>query len=383
MTFLESIYKRIEQRTERFVSSPNWKMNTVVFGIGVMLLSFFNNFSPLYSFKDFYQTVIKERKEYHIYQTVKDRSENLTGNFEYEPNIGLESRIFRMTMPVIAKVLHLKRVSLSLYAIQFVLGILFLYLLVCFLNQILDDKVEAFFAFIGIMGLYVGSSFFIDNASYGDFFSYFFLFLAIKYYRQPLLIFLFIQLAMWNDERAFVASGLVLMWYWWYPQYLAGEKIKVKITIPMMIVMVSWVIFFAGRWYLENKAGMLVTYLPESEYMTKLPASLNSLGFRVLWPFEAWWMLFLLAGYMLWKKKEYLSLAGIGLASLTSIFSAMIVYDSTRSASFGYLTIFFALLIAKKYLSQKELRVLLLIIAILCFLHPMATKTHGIGFFLM
>jgi hypothetical protein len=383
MTFLESLYQRIEQRTERFVSTPNWKLKSVLLGIGVMLLSFFNNFSPLYSFKDFYKATIKERKEYHIYQTVKDRSENLTGNFEYEPNIGLESRIFRMTMPVIAKVLHLKRVSLSLYAIQLVLGVLFLFLLLGFLEKLMNDRIEAFFAFIGIMGLYVGSSFFIDNASYFDFFSFFFLFLALKFYKNPLLIFIFIQLAMWNDERAFVASGLVLMWYWWYPQYLSGEIIKVKITIPMFIIMTSWVLFLGTRWYLENKAGMIVTYLPESEYMTKLPASFNSLGFRVLWPFEAWWVLFILAGYLLWKKKEYLPLAGIGIASLTSIFSAMIVYDSTRSASFGYLTIFFALLIAKKHLSQKELRVILLLIAILCFLHPLATKTHGIGFFLM
>jgi hypothetical protein len=383
MTFLETVYKRIEDRTDRFVNTPNWKIKSVVFGIGVMLLSFFNNFSPLYSFKDFYKATIKEKKEYHIYQTVKDRSENLTGNFKYTPYSELESRVFRMTMPVITKILHLKHVSISLYLIQLICGVLFLYLLLGFLEEQLLDRVSAFYAFIGIMGIYIGSSFFIDIASYGDFFSFFFLFLAVKFYRQPILIFLFIQLAIWNDERAFVATGLVFMWYWWYPQYLTNQKIKLKMTSSMMIVVLSWVIFFFGRWYLENKAGIIVTYLRDNEYMTKLPASLNSLGFRVLWPFEAWWMLFLLAGYILWQNKEYLPLAGIGLASLTSIFSAMIVYDATRSASFGYLTIFFALLIAKKHLSQKELRVLLLIIAILCFLHPLATKTHGVGFFLM
>lgn len=383
MTFLENAYHKIELRAERFVTSDNWKIKAVMLGLVVMLLSFFNNFSPLYSFADFYQKTLVERQEFHIYQTVKDRAGDLTGNFEYQPNIGLESRVFRLTMPVIVKVLGIQHVSIVLYGLQLIFGLLFLYLLVGFLEQLLSDKMEALFAFLGIMGLYVGASFFIDNASYMDFFSYFFLFLAVKYYRQPLLIFLFIQLAIWNDERAFVATGLVIMWYWWYPQYLANEKIKIKITIPMAIVMLSWVLFFAGRWYLENKAGMLVTYLPEDEYMTKIPASFNSLGFRVLWPFEGWWILFLLAGYMLWKNNEYLALLGIGVASMTSIFSAMIVYDSTRSASFGYLTIFFALLIAKKYLSPKEMRVLLLIIAILCFLHPMATKTHGIGFFLM
>lgn len=383
MGILSSYYQCIIHWSEKFVTSKNWLWKASFLGVLVVFLSFFNNFSPLYTFKDFYEATVVKGGEYHIYQTIKDRSENLFGNFDYEPNIGLESRVFRFTLPVMTRILGIKHVSLVLYALQFILGPFFFFLLLKFLQNLLEDKVAALWAFFSICGLYVGASFFIDNATYGDFFSFFFLFLTIYFWDKPVYGLFFAAMAMWNDERAFVATGLLMAWYWWFPAFSTGKTLKLFPSWPMVLLFLGWIGFFMVRWYLENEVGMQVTYLPDNEYATKIPQSLQSLGFRVLWPFEGWWLLFILAAILLWKAKAYFSMVLIYIPALVSIFSATMVYDSTRSASFGFLLIFFVLAILKQYLTEKELRAALILVALLCFLHPLATKTHGIGFFLM
>ena len=94
MSFLASLYQSIENRTLNFLDSESWKRKLTMLGVVVMLLSFFNNLYPLKSFADFYDVVIKHKQEFFLYQTVEDRAGNLTGNFDYEPYSGKESRAF-------------------------------------------------------------------------------------------------------------------------------------------------------------------------------------------------------------------------------------------------------------------------------------------------
>lgn len=383
MSILNGYINKIEERVANFVSENNWRRKTVIMCCLVVVLSFFNNLSPLKSFRGFYQTVFVEKSEYFLYQTVLDRSQSLTSNFNYEPYSGKESRTFRLVAPIFVRALGLKHVSLFLYLLQLVFGVGFLYLLTGFINNLVENRSATFYAMMGISSIYLGACFFIDNAGYGDFFSFFFLFLGIYFGKKPLLVFLFLELAFWNDERAFVGSGLALVWLWWYPQIKANEAIRLKLNWSMLAVVLSWLVWIAGRYYLMNVVGMKPTYNPEGEFMLRIQQSIESLGFRLLWQFEGWWLLFFLAGLILWTKKEFLSLIPIFGAAAASMLSAMIIYDSTRSGTFGFITLFFALVIAKKYLTERQLRWILLGIAILCFLHPMANKTHGVGFFLM
>jgi hypothetical protein len=63
--------------------------------------------------------------------------------------------------------------------------------------------------------------------------------------------------------------------------------------------------------------------------------------------------------------------------------SSFTTYDSTRSGTFVFPMIFLALIAVKTKLTEKEMRLLLLLVALICFLHPLANKTHGVGYFLM
>ncbi|UBM58131.1 hypothetical protein LAG90_15095 [Marinilongibacter aquaticus] len=384
MTLLNHYIEWAKRFVGRFVEGEKWKLKLAMLCCIVVPLSFFNNLSPLKSFGDMYTAVVKEKSEYFLYQTVEDRAGNLTGNFDYEPYSGKESRTFRLVMPLVTRLLGIQHITVTFYILQLVLGFLFFYLLAGFLHEILDDRLQTALASLALCGIYLGACFFIDNAGYGDFYSFFFLFLALFFRKKPLLVFLFLELAFWNDERAFVGSGLVFVWLWWYPQYVEEAKTyRIKFTWSMLAVVIAWLVWGAGRYYLMEVKGMMPTYNPDGEFAIRVKQSVESLGFRLWWQFEGWWLLFILAGLILWNKKQYLGLLVISGAALASMLGAMIIYDSTRSGNFAFIATFFALAIAKRELTRKQMTLILLGIAMLCLLHPLANKTHGVGFFLM
>ena len=382
MSFLENLYHRLEVKLTSFLSSPQWKLKVVVAAVGIMFLSFFNNISPLRHFGDFYTAVVKEKREHFLYQTIKDRASNITYNWTYPEFTGTNNRTFRLTMPVFVKLFHIKHVGIVLYGLQLVLGIVFLYMLITFFEKHLPDKLSIFYATVGMISTYIGSSFFLDIASYGDFFCYFALFLSI-YYRNPLLIFGFLSLAFWGDERAGVGSGMVFLWWWFVPQLQADKPFKMQINGQMLAVITAWIAYGVIRkFYLIDHLGMHDTTKP-GEFAEMFGGSWPVWGFKFLWVFEGWWLLILLAFLFLAVAKDWLRLLAIFGALMAMLVGSITTYDSTRSGSYGIIAIFLSLIIAKKYLTEQELKVILFVIAAICFLHPIATHTNGTGFFLM
>jgi hypothetical protein len=285
-------------------------------------------------------------------------------------------------MPIVVKVFHIKHVSIVLYGLQLILGILFLYMLINFLERIIIDKLSIFYGLLGIVTTYIGASFFIDIASYGDFFCYFCLFLAI-YYRNPILIFLFLSLAFWGDERAGVGSGMVFLWWWFVPQWQENKRFKIQINLQMLAIIAAWTTYGVIRkFYLVDQLGMHDTTKP-GEFAEMFGGSWPVFGLKFLWVFEGWWILILFTFLCLSVAKDWLRLLAILGALLAMLVGSLTTFDSTRSGSYGLIMIFFSLFIAQKYLTSKELKIVLLIIAIIGFLHPMTTRTNGTGFFLM
>jgi hypothetical protein len=382
MTLLNSIYFNLESKITNFLDSKNWKTKVVIISILVMLASFFNNTSPLKHIPEYFETVFKNNQEYFVYQTVKDRASNFTKNWVYPEGTGINNRTFRLTMPLFVKVFGIRHVSIVLYILQLILGLVFIYLLINFFNQIFEDKIATFYTVIAFTTIYSGSSFFIDIASYFDFFSFFFLFLSI-FFRNPILIFIFLSLAFWNDERAFVGSGLVFLWWWFVPQFKENKPFKITFNLQLISIILSWSLYWIIRkFYLTDHLGMHDTY-KEGEFWGVFDGSWKVFGFKFFWVYEFWWLAILLSFVILIYKKDYIRFLMIVGALAVMQFLSLTTFDSTRSGSFGLIIIPFSLIILKKYLTDTELKILLFIIAIGCFLHPLATRTTGVGFFLM
>jgi hypothetical protein len=380
MTFLENNYQRFESKITHFLEASNWRWRVVVVSGVLMLLSFFNNTMPFDDFKLYYDEVIVKKGEFFLYKVTKDRAQNLTEHRVYlEP--ASNNRVFRLTLPVIVKVLRIRHVSVFIYGLQLLLGVLLYFLLTKFLFQILNDKVATLLAMIALACIYFGSSFFIENCGYGDFYTFFFLFLGM-YFRNPLIIFASIFAATWCDERAGVASGLVFLWWWISPTIKDGKKLSF-IPSSQMIAIVLGVIAYGGmRLYLMKYVGMSATY-KEGEFTQMIHDSWRSFGFKFTWVLEGFWLIMLLSFSILYSNKDYLKLTAIAGGTLAMVFLGMTTFDSTRSGSYVFPMIFLGIMIVQTKLTGRQLRILLALVALLCFLHPLANKTRGVGYFLM
>lgn len=380
MSYLESLYESFDNKLDKFLDSPKWKIKIVVVALVAMLLSFFNNITPFFDFKRYYEKVVVQRGEFFLYEVTKDRSKKLTEHHVYEEPAS-NNRVFRLTLPVIVKVLHISHVSVFIYGLQLLLGVLFYYLLVNFLYSILNDKKATLLASIAFACIYFGTAFFIENGGYGDFYTFFFLFLAI-YLRNPFFVFLSMFAAAWCDERAVVAGGLVFLWWWLSPAILGNKKISLIPNKQMLALIVAEIGYLAGRFYLMHYEGMKATY-KEGEFSQMITDSLPSFGFKMIWVIEGFWLIMLLAFVILYTKKDLINLFFMGIGTIGMIFLGMTTYDSTRSGSVVFPMLFLGILIIRKHLTDKQLRIILFLVALICFLHPLATKTRGVGYFLM
>src|SRR6218665_3540638 len=119
MTFLENIYQRFESKITLFVEASNWRWRVVVVSGIMMLLSFFNNTMPFDDFKLYYDEVIVKKDELFLYKVTRDRAKNLTEHRVYLEGAS-NNRVFRLTLPVIVKLLHIRHVSIFIYGLQLI-----------------------------------------------------------------------------------------------------------------------------------------------------------------------------------------------------------------------------------------------------------------------
>lgn len=382
MDALTIIQHKIDSKVETLTTSRNWKWKVTFVVAIISFISIFSNVVPLKHYADYWDA-LKNHREYFAYMTVLDRAKDLTGDHVYPPLTGLNNRTFRLTTPILVRVFHLYPASIWLYFVQLVLGIVFFKLLFDLLLKILhNDRTSAFYALVAIAAIYPGMSFWVDFSGYGDFFSYFFLFLCL-YFRSPLLILLFSQMAFWNDERAFVSGAFVFLWWWFAPQWEKDEKLTWKPNSQMLTVVASWGLYWVIRYFLlEKYLGMHHTY-DNSEFGINLPQNLSVFGFKIGWGLEGLWLIPLIASAILIYKKDYMRLTISILATIFVLILSLTIYDTTRSTAYAYLILFPSLLIIAKNSKKENLKTLLLLVALICFLHPLATKTNAIGFFLM
>jgi hypothetical protein len=381
MDALQEIQTRFENKVENILQGrfKSWKVAFIAAVISVM--GIFGNIVPLNHYKQYFES-LKAHQEYYAYQTVVDRAKDMIGNHTYKPDTGLNNRTFRITTPVFVKIFHLYPATFWLYFIQLILGLVFFKLLFQFFFKTFDNQMAAFYAVIAIATTYTGMSFWMDFSGFEDFYSYFFLFMAI-YYRQPLLVFVFTQCAFWNDERAFVAGGFVFLWWWFAPQWQTKKPIDWTPNAQMLVVVFSWAFYWLIRYFVLTKMyGVHDTY-DSTEFAEHLPQNLKVWGFKMGWGLEALWLVVVLAfGAMLWQK-DYIRLLLLAACLLVNLTLSMTIYDTTRSSAFSYMIVFPCLVFLSQSTEKERLKNILLLVALLCFLHPLATKTSAIGFFLM
>jgi len=272
---------------------------------------------------------------------------------------------FRLTVPAIGYLFHLNYRQL-LY-LQYILGVLFFWVLILLAIRCTSDKVAAVLAALGFAFTYVGINFFTDSVPYYDGFAFFFLACAMMY-RSPVLVFSFVTLCCWTDERALIASALVIVW--WQTITSEGDfsvRRFFQFARPSLAVVCAWGVYFITRYLLMSHYGLRMSTqdLFSLEEWNKHPMQTVAGIFAGL---RFFWVVVVLGfAWLVQHKKYFLALVLFAISSALVLSSAM-VKDHLRSIAYLYPIIIIFLYVLGQYPEKKSsIRHVLLAVALLCF----------------
>lgn len=260
--------------------------------------------------------------------------------------------------------------------IQALLGGIFLYLFLREIFQQTNDRVLTAFFGLALSNMFLFSWFMVDTAGYGDGYAYFFLMLALLT-RNPFLLFGFLQIAFFTDERALVGAGYIVLW-WTTTSLMNRNEGATLVSVfrnafqsRTWVVVAAWVVYFVFREFIMR------TYFPNHDYSTMGTPVLFADGHRwglgnSLWTsFEGAWLLLGAAGFMLYQSGHrwllIMLLGGFVLLIITGIF----VHDIDRTLSYGFPFLLMSSLVLSRLVPLAEYRKLMFIVALICVISPM------------
>lgn len=262
-------------------------------------------------------------------------------------NSHIGSTKFRLTVPVLARILHLN--SYQMVLLQFILLPLFFYLFYLCIFKIINDQSTAYLLSFASIFHYIAESFNFLMPFY-DCYAYLFLALAFITNKRIIKITLLL-LACFTDERAILGTGVLF-----FTEYLlkTGTARFIKSVIlnqSFLPYYISWVLYFSFRFYMkifhnytinmDNIRGIGLTSIPENYTV---------MAFGILTALEGYWII-IISGLLLliFQRRYFETISGIFLISIY-IISSLMVFDITRTFAYMFPLIFLFL----AYIHQTE-----------------------------
>jgi hypothetical protein len=360
----------LAQIQQAFFLKISKTLDTKYWKFRVLLLCVFSIF--VFSFP-YYKRITDELQQkpdrYLKWQQLKAQAAHPFTQIDAPPNSHQAKLTFRLTMPLLLRVLHYNIVYFYLF--QAFLGIIFFWLLLNFFYKQLQDKILTSLLAFGIANIYTGASFFVDTLASCDPFAYFFLFVALAY-RQPFSIFLMVQLAAWTDERGLIASCFVYL-FWWLQSYKIDEKNNFitlfRFDSALLAIIGSWLTYIGLRLSLTYFLG-LHTPIGNAGFEAFLE-NIKLTGLGVWTALEGFWFLALVLFIVLLYTREFILLGLLWVATFVVSLVAIMVYDITRSISYVYLLLPIANSILQNRIGKDELKTVLLVSTFISFLFPL------------
>ncbi|MCU0339076.1 MAG: hypothetical protein MUE30_04275 [Spirosomaceae bacterium] len=361
-------YLSIENRLSHWLNQQKlWTIWVVLFALlSVLLLPLTH--PALWRFPASLSKAIQDAGSYYWHTIVYQAQHPFDkAYFEtMEPQWHEAKMVFRLILPILYKIFGSQ--SMVIVA-QIAAGIGFLYLSAKITLEATASRLIALYVLLGLVGIYVGSAFVFDIVGCGDAFGYLALAGAVYFYRQPVWLFLFLQMGYWTDERALICSPLVGIYWWIHHQKSIKLPVPLPIRTPLLVLGASWLLYLGARWGISMHYGLLTpTKSADFNYLLQTPVL--SLFFKTARSFESFWVLIIALFYVLWSQKRFMELFFIGGSFLVSYLVAIMVADTSRSLGYAFVVIFMALSVLKDHLQNPRWRWWLLVGMLLNILVP-------------
>jgi len=307
----------------------------------------------------------------------------LTALSEQSPYRHTSKMYFRLLPPYLGKLCwgcSFKELMLFMISLQYLAGTLFFYFSFKLIETFCKDRMTVVWLTAGFCFILLGKVFFRDANAHFDAFALFFMLLGM-YTRSSLLLFLYLCLAFWVDERAIVASALVGVWkllgkepsqpsagFFQNPFASGVRPYLVAIVLAVgFTVLLRWVFAFTyDRPSVTDPAHII------SEAMNVLIGYryIQFIPFFTVSSFESYWIYILGALITLWISGERWG-AGLYLLALGSSFGiSFLVADVTRSMIYAFPAVFIGVNILAKDLPPKIFQKMTFYIMLAALLFP-------------
>ncbi|MCF0071466.1 hypothetical protein LZD49_13370 [Dyadobacter sp. CY261] len=363
---LENFYGSSLLWIEAQLSGKNWLWKLTFFAVALSLFIAFPPYSLLINH------LTNNGVSLDAWVFIQNQAQDLLHPKDMDFDVRRENMIFRWTLPLLSFLTGHN--VLIILIIQAVLGVLFLYKIAGYVYLISGDKVTTAFFVTAIANIFVSVWAFADVHGYGDEFAFFFLLLALLS-KNPLVIFLSLQVAFFTDERAVVAGGYLLLWWMGTKAFQKNDFslwsiLRWAFTGESLVVWVAWAIYFTIREYVQ------ITYFPHHSYSTIgtpvlfANAHRNGLGSSIWGAFEGTWLILIAAFLILCFSKRYWLLLALIAGFVTLVATGIYVHDIDRALSYGFPFILLAVFILIHTTSTSAVRLILFFVMIVCVTHP-------------
>lgn len=287
-------------------------------------------YAVILAFPPFYNLQVNPLLEFQIQHPFSQ----IPKEFWYESHA--QKHQFRIAVPLICHLLHLRGYWPLL--VQYISAYLLFVYTYRLSARISGDKLIATFCTIIVANIFIGMFGTYDVFWRFDCFALLMLTLAC-YSRNVLLIGSFLLLAYFTDERAFIASSLVLLYHAIRDGRAATSVADYFVPSTFMIV-TTWLIYGAIRYYLAYHEGFITGTMDIGPSI--LLSNYNTFPLSILFTFESAWYFILYAFYK--ARKDLLLVLPVFLCAAVMTIVALMVMDVSRSTTYLYPLFFIGLL---------------------------------------
>lgn len=357
------LYAPVQAWLHRFLSGERWKWKATFW---LVALSLFFQF-PAYNYLWAHLTGAEVNP---FWEHIQEQRHHLLTYTEQPPGSHLEKTTYRLTVPFLAWLFHLG--TAGLYALQFLLGIALVWLTLTFCERQHGDPTDAFLFTAGLVFTYAGSAAFFDIWGQRDPFGYFFLVLAL-FTRNPWIAFGSTLLAGFADERALIASSLVLLHHSMDRTEMKEQRpARPRFGNTVFAVLCAWVVYLLLRFALSHFLGFRAG--TGELGLTMFFRNLDQLLWGLWSGLEGQWLIVLVFAVFLWRSEQryWCVLFLVGLTAVAA--TALLVDDTTRSMAYGFIVLFPAYAWLAHRADKRQVRVVLLFAVLVSLIHPLYFK---------
>lgn len=324
----------ILNQSEKFVQKKYWDILLVLLLPVLVLFFCFPSYDILHTeFKPIYDALFKQ-------------AANPLTNFHYPPSSHEAKLTFRLYIPFLVRLLHLN--VLGVLFIKFLSGLFTYVVLIRLVRSMIKDKVIILWVCLCFISIYAGKTGVTEIRGYIYDGECVLFILAALYFRNPLLIFLCVSLAAWNDERGLIATCLVFAWH-----LFSSYSISYKIT-RITAILLAWIGYFLVRIYIEHTYN--ITTPTAAADLNEFIDNINNMPLGVWTALEGSWLLVIVSFAYLLNKRRFFELLLLSGGYLIIIFVALCVDDITRSMCYLFPAIFLSIRTIQQFGEEGELK---------------------------